>query len=175
MKYSCEHKKQCVELYRQGKWPETPEGVSADRFHHAVVEWHHLEKACGTEALRHKKQNKVWTAEEKYELVAKVLADASYTETTIAAGIDSGLLYRWVRCYKMKGHAVDVRHLQQFTDLCSTGFFFRASILSGHIFSSILMLLFYTSRRFTQLSGWSPYQFCTCAALFISFESKKPR
>lgn len=30
--------------------------------------------------------------------------------------------------------AVDVRHLQQFTDLCSTGFFFRASILSGHIF-----------------------------------------
>ncbi|MCI6193509.1 MAG: hypothetical protein MR651_00670, partial [Faecalibacterium sp.] len=24
--------------------------------------------------------------------------------------------------------------LQQFTDLCSTGFFFRASILSGHIF-----------------------------------------
>ena len=134
MKYSCEYKKQCVELCRQGKWPETQEGVSADRFHHTVVEWHHLEKACGTEALRHKKQNKVWTAEEKYELVAKVLADASYTETAIAAGIDSGLLYRWVRCYKMKGHAVDVRHLQQFTGFCSAGFFFRASILSGHIF-----------------------------------------
>ena len=32
-------------------------------------------------------------------------------------------------------HAVDVRHLQQFTNLCPTGFFFRASILSGHIFS----------------------------------------
>ena len=31
-------------------------------------------------------------------------------------------------------HAVDVRHLQQFTDLSSTGFFFRASILSRHIF-----------------------------------------
>ena len=30
--------------------------------------------------------------------------------------------------------AIDVRHLQQFTDLCSAGFFFRASILSGHIF-----------------------------------------
>ena len=153
MKYSYEYKKQCVELYRQGKWPETPEGVSADRFHHTVVEWHRLEKACGTEALRHKKQNKVWTAEEKYELVAKVLADASYTETAIAAGIDGGLLYRWVRCYKMKGHAVDVRHLQQFTGFCSAGFFFRASILSGHIFSSILMLLFYTSPEVYTIIG----------------------
>lgn len=104
MKYSYEYKKQCVELYRQGKWPETPEGVNRDRFHHAVVEWHRLEKACGTEALRHKKQNKAWTAEEKYELVAKVLAGASCTEAAIAAGIDSGLLYRWVRCYKMKGY-----------------------------------------------------------------------
>ena len=77
----------CVEMYRQGKWPETPEGVSTDRFHHAVVEWHRLEKACGAEVLRHKKQNKVWTAEEKYELVAKVLAGASCMETAIAAGI----------------------------------------------------------------------------------------
>ena len=104
MRYSYEYKKMCVEMYRQGKWPETPEGVSRDRFHHAVVEWHRLEKACGTEALRHKKQNKVWTAEEKYELVAKVLAGVSCTETAIAAGIDSGLLYRWVRCYTIKGY-----------------------------------------------------------------------
>ncbi len=33
MKYSYEFKKQCVELYRQGKWPKTPEGVNTDRFH----------------------------------------------------------------------------------------------------------------------------------------------
>ena len=104
MKYSYEYKRQCVELYRQGKWPETPEGVSKNRFHHAVVEWHRLEKSCGTEALRHKKQNKAWTAEEKYELVAKVLAGVSCTEAAIAAGIDSGLLYRWVKCYRMKGY-----------------------------------------------------------------------
>ena len=104
MKYSYEYKKQCVELYRQGKWPETPEGVSTNRFHHAVVEWHRLEKSCGPEALRHKKQNRIWTAAEKYELVAKVLAGASYTETAIAAGIGSRLLYQWVRCYKMKGY-----------------------------------------------------------------------
>ena len=104
MKYSYEYKKQCVELYRQGKWPETPEGVSTNRFHHAVVEWHRLEKSCGPEALQHKKQNRIWTAAEKYELVAKVLAGASYTEMAIAAGIGSRLLYQWVRCYKMKGY-----------------------------------------------------------------------
>ena len=104
MRYSYEYKKMCVELYRQGKWPETPEGVSIDRFHHVIVEWHRLEKACGPEALQHKKQNKIWTAEEKYELVAKVLAGASYTETAIAAGISKGLLYQWLRCYKMKGY-----------------------------------------------------------------------
>ena len=104
MKYSYEYKKDCVELYRHGKWPETPEGVSPDRFHHAVVEWNRLEKTCGLEALQHKNQNKVWTAEEKYELVAKVLAGASKMETAISAGISTGLLYQWVRCYKMKGY-----------------------------------------------------------------------
>lgn len=104
MRYSYEYKKMCVELYRQGKWPEIPDGVSTDQFHHAVVEWHRLEKTCGPEVLRHKKQNKMWTAEEKYELVAKVLAGVSISETAITAGINKGLLYSWVRCYKMKGY-----------------------------------------------------------------------
>lgn len=99
MKYSYEYKKHCVELYRQGKWAETPEGVSTDRFHHAVVEWNRLEKTCWPEILQHKNPNKVWTAEEKYELVAKVLAGASKMETAISAGISTGLLYHWVRCY----------------------------------------------------------------------------
>ena len=50
-------------------------------------------------------------------------------------------------------YTVDVCHLQQFTDLCSTGFFFRASILSGNIFYSILMLLFYTSPEVYTIIG----------------------
>lgn len=66
--------------------------------------WARTEESCGVEALRHKNQNKVWTAEEKYELVAKVLAGESNRTTAIAAGIDKGLLYSWVRCYKMKGY-----------------------------------------------------------------------
>ncbi|MFR1448323.1 MAG: hypothetical protein ACLSBO_11625 [Akkermansia muciniphila] len=69
MKYSYEYKKQCVELYRQGKWPETPVGVKQKNFHKTIRKWARMEEACGPEVLHHKSQNKVWTAEEKYELV----------------------------------------------------------------------------------------------------------
>ncbi len=104
MRYSYEYKKMCVELYRQGKWVETPEGVKEKNFRNMIQIWARTEESCGVEALRHKNQNKVWTAEEKYELVAKVLAGESNRTTAIAAGIDKGLLYSWVRCYKMKGY-----------------------------------------------------------------------
>ena len=97
MKYSYEYKKKCVELYRQGKWPETPEGVNEKRFHDTIRIWVRTEDACGPEALRHKNQNKVWAAEEKYELIAKILAGASCKETAISAGISDGLLYQWER------------------------------------------------------------------------------
>ena len=104
MRYSYEYKKKCVELYRQGRWPETPDGVKEKRFHDMIRVWTRTEDACSPEALRHKNQNKVWTANEKYELVAKVLAGASISGTAIEAGVNRGLLYQWVRCYKMKGY-----------------------------------------------------------------------
>ena len=104
MRYSYEYKKLCVEMYRQGKWSETPVGVKQKNFHKTIRKWARMEEACGPEVLRHKSQNKVWTAEEKYELVAKVLAGVSNKEVSFTAGIDDGLLYQWVRCYKMKGY-----------------------------------------------------------------------
>ena len=63
-----------------------------------------MEEACGPEVLHHKSQKKGWTAEEKYELVAKVLAGVSNKEVAFTAGINDGLLYQWVRCYKTKGY-----------------------------------------------------------------------
>lgn len=104
MKYSYEYKKKCIELYRQGKWPETPEGINEEWFRKGIRRWVRLEESCGSEVLRHKKRNKNWSAEEKYALVAKVLAGNSIKESSISAGIDSGLLSRWVKCYKMKGY-----------------------------------------------------------------------
>ena len=104
MKYSSDFKLMCVEMYREGKYPETPEWISEREFHIAIRRWARREETVGPEALRHKKQNKIWTAEEKYELVAKVLAGQSTESVAVSAGISSGLLYQWVRRYKMRGY-----------------------------------------------------------------------
>ncbi len=104
MKYRWEYKLKCIELYRQGKWPETPEGVTKKRFHHTIREWVRTEDACGSEALKHKSYCRKWTAEEKLEIISKVLAGASCTETAIRAGINSGQLYNWIKKYKMEGY-----------------------------------------------------------------------
>ena len=104
MKYSYEYKRNCVEMYREGKWPEAPEDIQERNFRGMIRRWAGIEKSCGPEALQHKNQNKVWTAEEKYELVAKVMAGASCKGTAYAAGIDSGLLYQWVQRYKIEGY-----------------------------------------------------------------------
>ena len=57
----------------------------------------------GAESLQ-KNQKKMWSADEKYELIAKVLAGVSITESAISAGVEPSLLSQWVRCYKMKGY-----------------------------------------------------------------------
>ena len=91
-----EYKKICIALYRQGRWSETPDGVNEKRFHDTIRTWVRIEDVCEPEVLRHKNQNKVWTAE-KNELIAKGLAGASCRETAISVGINNGLLYQWVR------------------------------------------------------------------------------
>ena len=104
MRYSYEFKLKCVDLYRQGKWPDTPTGVKEKTYHDMIRMWVRQEEKAGAESLQHKKQNKDWTAAEKYEYVAKVLAGESYREIAISAGIECSLLYQWVRRYKMKGY-----------------------------------------------------------------------
>ncbi|WP_410208319.1 transposase [Fusobacterium sp.] len=50
--------------------------------------------------LRHKPQNKNWTADERLEMVSQVLAGQSYTSVAISTGIHPGQLYQWVHKYK---------------------------------------------------------------------------
>ena len=104
MKYSYEYKRMCVELYRQGKWPETPEGIQSKYFHKIIRNWVRIENSCGPEALQRKNQNKEWTAEQRYELVAQVLEGKSIKETAISAGINNGQLHQWVKRYKIEGY-----------------------------------------------------------------------
>lgn len=104
MRYSYEYKRKCVEMYRQGLYPDTPEGVQTKRFHDKIREWVRVEEKCGPEALRHKNHNRVWTADERYALVAQVLAGKSNKEVALSNGINDGQLYQWVRKYKTLGY-----------------------------------------------------------------------
>ncbi len=104
MRYTYEYKRKCVELYREGKWPETPKGIKERNFHITVRRWVRLEESQGPEVLRHKNSNKEWIPEEKLELITQVLSGASCKSVATAAGISDGLLYRWVQKYKAKGY-----------------------------------------------------------------------
>ncbi len=103
MRYSYEFKKECVELFKQGKWMETPQGVKQETFKHKIKYWAQLVDFHGEEILKHKKQNKEWSAEEKFKLVSKVLAGNSCLSVAIEAGISDGQLNNWVNKYKNLG------------------------------------------------------------------------
>ena len=104
MRYSYEFKRKCVEMYYRGEYPDTPDGIGTARFHDKIREWVRIEEACGSDALRHKNHNKEWTPEERYALVARVLAGESNKSVAFSAGISDGQLYQWVRKYKIYGY-----------------------------------------------------------------------
>ncbi len=105
MRYSYEFKRKCVELYRQGTWPETPEGIKdAENFHKMIRRWARIENANGPEALRHQNFNRIWTPEEKLELVSQVIVGRSIQEVAFSTGINAGMLSNWVRKYKITGY-----------------------------------------------------------------------
>ncbi len=104
MRYSYEFKRKCVEMYRKGVLPEPPNGISREVFRTYVRKWTRIEEAQGQDALRHKGTNKVWTPEEKLFLVSKVIVGESNKSVALNAGIDDGILYQWVRNYKIYGY-----------------------------------------------------------------------
>ena len=104
MRYSYEFKRKCVEMYRQGVLPNIPDGLSKHEFQRQIRKWIRIEDAQGPEALKHKAFNKHWSPEEKYELVANVISGRSIKSVALEAGINSGMLYQWVRKYKAEGY-----------------------------------------------------------------------
>ena len=63
-----------------------------------------IEDAQGPNALKHKGQNRIWTPEDKLELITQVLAGKSIKSVAFEAGISDGQLYQWVRKYKIYGY-----------------------------------------------------------------------
>ena len=105
MKYDWKFKLQCVEDYKKGKWTEKPDYAkcSDHDFHNRITDWVRIYDLYGLDGLRHREVQKDWTVEERYELVAKVLAGKSIGSVAIQAGINRGQLYQWVRKYKLYG------------------------------------------------------------------------
>lgn len=106
MKYDWKFKLECVEEYMKGRWKRKPDYVSCsdEEFHNRIREWVRIHRIYGPDGLKHKTTNKKWTAEERYELVAQVLAGRSIKSTAIEADISVGQLYQWVRRYKLYGY-----------------------------------------------------------------------
>ena len=104
MKYSWEFKLECVNKYKNGEYimyPGTPKQRKG--FMNHVRGWVKNYDDLGVDGLKHSSTNKDWTAEKRFELVAKVLAGNSITSVAVNAHINSGLLCQWVRKYNNRG------------------------------------------------------------------------
>ncbi len=104
MRYSYEFKRKCIDSYRHGIVPDIPEGISRERFIRYLNDWIRREDANGPEVLKQKKSNKHWDPEDKLVLVSKVIAGESIKSVAINFGINEGMLYQWVRKYKIYGY-----------------------------------------------------------------------
>ena len=104
MRYSYEFKRKCIDSYRHGIVPDIPEGISRERFIRYLNDWIRREDANGPEVLKQKKSNKHWDPEDKLVLVSKVIAGESIKSVAITFGINEGMLYQWVRKYKIYGY-----------------------------------------------------------------------
>ena len=104
MRYSYEFKLLCVDLYKSGTYPDTPNDTTEERFKKNVREWVRMVDANGPEVLKHKAFNKVWTPEEKLDLVSQVISGKSRTDIALKAGINPGMLYQWIQKYKSSGY-----------------------------------------------------------------------
>lgn len=80
MKYSYEFKKECVQLYCLEEWGDTGD----KQFRDMIMICSRLENLHGPEVLKHN-SNRVWTTDEKLELISKVMAGESINLITIKA------------------------------------------------------------------------------------------
>ena len=94
MKYSCEFKLECVGKYKNGECIETPGKSKSQRkaFLGYVRIWAKDYEDLGIEGLKHSPTNKDWTPEERFALVAKVLAGCSIQSVAQSAHLSSGQL-----------------------------------------------------------------------------------
>lgn len=104
MKYSYEFKKNCIELYKQGKWADTPRGINKYYFRNYIRRWNNLVETHGIEVLKHKSHNNSFLVEDKYNSVLEVVKGKSTYQVSIELGISEGNIQNWVNKYKIYGY-----------------------------------------------------------------------
>ena len=104
MQYTYKFKIECVEMFQNGVWPVTPDGINEHGFRVMVREWAHKVEIHGTDILRHKTLSKKWSADQKLQIVSKVLAGQSMRGVAVEEGISYGMLYGWVKKYEAEGY-----------------------------------------------------------------------
>lgn len=106
MRYTLEYKLRCIELYKQGLWPETPYGFkNAENFHKEIRKWKRLYDFNGIDAIRPKTNKKQWSAKERFELVTNVIiAGKSAKQVACENGLEPSQLHKWVKQYMSFGY-----------------------------------------------------------------------
>ena len=103
MKYTVEFKLECIEKHKNGQRINYPVGLNKKSFLNHVQSWEKAYDDLGIDGLTHKTSNRQWTPEERFELVAKVLAGNSIKSVAKDAHINFSQLYQWARKYSEKG------------------------------------------------------------------------
>ena len=103
MKYDWKFKLDCVLKYKEGNRDFVPKDRDRRGFLSHVRDWVKCYDDLGIDGLKHSSFNKEWTPEERFELVAKVLAGESIKSVAKNAHINIGQLYQWIRKYREKG------------------------------------------------------------------------
>jgi len=103
MKYDWKFKLKCILKYKEGYRNFVLAETNRHNFLNHVRNWVQTYDDLGIEGLKHKRTNKAWTKEERFEIVAQVLSGDSITHVAKLNHINCGQLYQWVTRYRKKG------------------------------------------------------------------------
>ena len=106
MKYTLEFKLECIDKYKKGIHIDLPPNARCrerDCFMHKVRDWNRLYDLHGIDGLKHNQFNHAWTKEERFKLVAQVLAGKTISQVSFENKVKDSILSSWVRRYREKG------------------------------------------------------------------------
>ena len=106
MKYTLEFKLECIDKYKKGMHIDLPPNARCrkrDSFMHKVRDWNRLYDLHGIDGLKHGQFNRAWTKEERFKLVAQVLAGKTISQVSFENKVKESVLSGWVRRYREEG------------------------------------------------------------------------